>query len=56
MVLVGGLAMFLAVKTTASSGELWAIVVVSVGCLAVWLYMVEVHATRRGPGASASRS
>jgi hypothetical protein len=41
--------MILAVKTTASPAELWAIVVVAVGCLAVWLYMVEVFATRTGP-------
>jgi hypothetical protein len=40
--------MFLAVKTTTSSAGLWVIVVVAVGCLALWLYMVEVFATRRG--------
>src|SRR5258708_40220599 len=48
MVLVGRLAMILAVKTTTSSAGLWVIVVVAVGCLALWLYMVEVFATRRG--------
>lgn len=48
MVLVGGPVMILAVKTTTSSVGLWVIVVVAVGCLALWLYMVEVHATRRG--------
>jgi len=41
--------MILAVKTTASTSELWLIVVVAVGCLAIWLYMVEVYATRRDP-------
>jgi len=41
--------MILAVKTTASTPELWLIVVVAVGCLAIWLYMVEVYATRRDP-------
>jgi hypothetical protein len=48
MVLVGGPVMFLAVKTTTSAAGLWVIVVVAVGCLALWLYMVEVFATRRG--------
>jgi hypothetical protein len=41
--------MILAVKTTASPAGLWAIVVVAVFCVAFWLYMVEVFATRRGP-------
>ena len=41
--------MDLAVKTTASTSELWLIVIVAVGCLAIWLYMVEVYATRRDP-------
>jgi hypothetical protein len=50
MVLVGGLAMFLAVKTTASPAGLWAIVVVAGAGLAIWLYMVEIFATRRRPG------
>jgi hypothetical protein len=40
--------MLLAVKTTTSAAGLWVIVVVAVGCLALWLYMVEVFATRRG--------
>jgi len=40
--------MILAVKTTTSAAGLWVIVVVAVGCLALWLYMVEVFATRRG--------
>jgi cytoskeletal protein RodZ len=39
--------MILAVKTVASTPELWLIVVVAVGSLAIWLYMVEVYATRR---------
>jgi len=41
--------MILAVKTTASPAELWAIVVVAVFAVGFWLYMVEVFATRRGP-------
>jgi hypothetical protein len=40
--------MFLAVKTTTSAAGLWVIVVVAVGCVALWLYLVEVFATRRG--------
>ncbi|HEY6786200.1 MAG TPA: hypothetical protein VI365_02705 [Trebonia sp.] len=40
--------MILAVKTTTSSAGLWVIVVVAVGSVALWLYLVEVHATRRG--------
>ena len=38
--------MILAVKTTASPAGLWAIVVVSVCAVAVWLFMVEVFAPR----------
>jgi hypothetical protein len=41
--------MILAVKTTASTPEIWLIVVVAVACLAIWLYMVEVYATRPDP-------
>jgi hypothetical protein len=53
MVLVGEPAMILAVKTTASTLELWLIVVVGVACLAFWLTMVVVIAGRhpqRGTG------
>lgn len=42
--------MILAVRTTTSSAGLWVIVVVAVGCVALWLYMVEVYATRRDRG------
>jgi hypothetical protein len=36
----GGLVVFEAVKTTASTAEIWAIVVVAVVCLAFWLGVV----------------
>jgi hypothetical protein len=45
--------MILAVKTTASPAEIWAIVVVAVICLATWLFMVTVVAPR--PSALARR-
>jgi hypothetical protein len=41
--------MYLAVKTTASPAETWAIVIVAVICLAFWLIMVVAIAPRPDP-------
>jgi hypothetical protein len=41
--------MDLAVRTTASPGAIWAIVVVAVVLLAFWLFMVMVYANRPDP-------
>jgi len=41
--------MDLAVRTTASPGAIWTIVVVAVVLLAFWLFMVMVYANRPDP-------
>jgi hypothetical protein len=41
--------MDLAVRTTASPAAIWAIVIVSVVCLAFWLAMVMIYANRPDP-------